>query len=552
MKWVWRGMTAMTAMAACSMPSDRDVLATVGEVEIDVSRLETLEANLSDDLLPTTVGEEAIRELLRSLVDAEIMALEAVAMGFDRDPDVTARLKSKEKEHLKELVWSREFGQVSVSDEEIEEAYHNKGWSRRVRLAHITTATEAEAWEIVKAVQGGADFVELAKEKSLAPDRQAGGDLGHYFGQADSSFEVVRVALALAEGEVSFPIKGKQGFDVVRVIEAISVPLEQVREDLEAALLQQKTALGRDDFLKQLEAELGVVYVRDGIDAMIQALGDTSAAPVTQLDTPLIRYGDGRGVSVASASRALLRRRAPLHTLRDSASVAAGLRHWLLSDTLLVARARKRGWHESDEVREFVDREFRLLLVNHLRKRQVLDRVEISEAEMEAQYEKDKHEFVVSAQITVVEILSSTEEESRNLLDLVRAGSDMSELARQHTRRGSAARSGGHLHIGIGEEEKWGPIYAAAHEGEVGVLVGPLKVDGGFSILRVEERLPERLRSLDELTPVLRHRLKQRRHLTDFEAYMAGLRETYANEVKWNDAAIEALAARRTESEARP
>jgi len=73
--------------------------------------------------------------------------------------------------------------EVTVSDEELKEQYNkNPSYYNVPETAHlllISIATEAEAQDIIKKVEGGADFMQLAREKSLAPDAaKNGGDIG--------------------------------------------------------------------------------------------------------------------------------------------------------------------------------------------------------------------------------------------------------------------------------------------------------------------------------------------------------------------------------------
>jgi foldase protein PrsA len=73
--------------------------------------------------------------------------------------------------------------EVTVTDEEIKSQYDKTPASYDVpETAHIlliSVATEAEALDIVKKVESGKDFMQLAREKSLAPDAaKNGGDLG--------------------------------------------------------------------------------------------------------------------------------------------------------------------------------------------------------------------------------------------------------------------------------------------------------------------------------------------------------------------------------------
>ena len=534
----------------CGGAGSGGVLVRVGDAAITQADLERLETRLSDDLKPEGSGVEAIRELLGSLVDREIMVLEAEALGFFDDPEVQRRLTRKGVDRLKEMMLAREVGEPQVSDKEVETAYRTQGWGRRVRPAHILTSTEEEAWEIVRAVKGGADFAELARQRSMAPDGERGGDVGQFFGMAAGQSALgVRAALSLAPGEVSAPIKARQGYEVIQTIEVEEVALEDVRHAIATSLRNQKLAAEHDELLRQLEEGFEVVYEGDGVEAMLTAIKDTSGTPVTQIELPLVHYGEGRELTVGAASRSLLRKKLPLRALGDSAAVATALRQWLLADSLLAMKARKNGWHESDEFLSYIEEERRKLLVKNLRRREVLDRVEVSQEELQQEYERDADELQVSAAVGVTSITVNERSAAEKLLSSIRGGSDMSELARQHGNRPSGARSADHLHINEGETEKWGPLYDAVWQGEVGSVVGPVELKDGFSILRIEERIDARVRTLDEITPILRHRITQRKNLEAFEAYIVRLRGEYDDRIRWNDERISELASRRADRE---
>jgi hypothetical protein len=85
------------------------------------------------------------------------------------------------------------------------------------RAAMILVKTEAEAQEILKQLQAGADFQKLATEKSIAPNSARGGDLGDvYPGYFSKEYE--DAILALKAGELSGVIKTEQGFIIFKRI----------------------------------------------------------------------------------------------------------------------------------------------------------------------------------------------------------------------------------------------------------------------------------------------------------------------------------------------
>ena len=71
-----------------------------------------------------------------------------------------------------------------------------------VQARHILVKTEDEAKAIIKELDAGKDFAELAKEKSTDPNKADGGDLG-YFSHGRMVQEFEEAAFALEKGTYS-------------------------------------------------------------------------------------------------------------------------------------------------------------------------------------------------------------------------------------------------------------------------------------------------------------------------------------------------------------
>jgi len=83
------------------------------------------------------------------------------------------------------------------------------------RAAMILVKTEAEALDLIKQLQAGGDFAKLAAEKSLAPTRARGGDLGDAY-PGDFSTEIETAILALKAGQISGAIKSDNGYQIFK------------------------------------------------------------------------------------------------------------------------------------------------------------------------------------------------------------------------------------------------------------------------------------------------------------------------------------------------
>jgi tetratricopeptide (TPR) repeat protein len=80
----------------------------------------------------------------------------------------------------------------------------------KLRARYILVHTEAKGRELLKRLQNGEEFADLAVQFSKAPNAQLGGDLG-YFGPGDMVAEVEEAVLQLEPGELSDLISLQQG-----------------------------------------------------------------------------------------------------------------------------------------------------------------------------------------------------------------------------------------------------------------------------------------------------------------------------------------------------
>ena len=88
----------------------------------------------------------------------------------------------------------------------------------KVHAQHILVKTEDEALAILFDLKRGKSFEEAAKEKSLCPSKNKGGDLG-WFGRNMMVKEFETAAFALKPNELSRPVKTQFGWHIIKVVE---------------------------------------------------------------------------------------------------------------------------------------------------------------------------------------------------------------------------------------------------------------------------------------------------------------------------------------------
>ncbi len=89
----------------------------------------------------------------------------------------------------------------------------------QVHAAHILVKTEEEAKKVLVDLQKGANFSEIARQRSLCPSSKKGGDLG-WFGRGMMVKPFENAAFAMGKGEISSPVKTEFGWHIIKILEA--------------------------------------------------------------------------------------------------------------------------------------------------------------------------------------------------------------------------------------------------------------------------------------------------------------------------------------------
>ena len=548
MIWVVRNVCLSILVLAWSCGTDQQVggpLIRIGDVEIDDVDLRVYKTKLPPSLQSAETGVAAIRDLLQSLVDREIMILEAESKGYHRDPELSQRLHGLLVKRLVERLLKQEISErARVSEEELQQVYEKYHWDRRHRPAHILSATEEDAWEVVEALKQGRDFAELARERSLSKkDAMRGGDLMKYFGPEDVASAIFDAVGGLEPGQFSDPIKTRDGYDVVKVLDVVKVSLESVRGKLSQNLYREKFLRERSLYVQRLEEKHGVLYRAEGIKALSAAAELGTAPTSADSSLPLLSIADRAPILLGTASRHLMRRGQPLAFLTDSLAVVRALRNRVVADTLLWLEAHSQNLHQDPEFLDFQEETYRKLLIRHLRKKDVLAGVEISEEEIRREYAKDEQRYAMEMTVSTTEILVDSKVEATQIVEQGRAGADWDYLVSQNSLRPGAQQSGGHLHLGESTDDpQLKALLQHAAEAAIGELVGPVQVEEGWSVFRVDQRREAGVRPLEEVEHLVRFKIRKSKEREAFEDYIRELRKRYADRVQWNDAGIEALA----------
>jgi peptidyl-prolyl cis-trans isomerase SurA len=271
----------------------------------------------------TAAAEQTARDhekdLLRDLIDQQLLLQKASDLGISADTDLVKRLdelrkqmhaESMEemetaakaqgisfedfKQNLKNNILTQKVigqevgGHIAVSNQEIQQYYdqHKADMDRpeQVRLSEILISTQttaavktgkgetalplaptseavaqaqAKVSQVYEMLQKGGNFDDLAKKYSDGPTAAAGGDL-EYFKRGTLSKEYESKVFALAAGQYTEPIRTNQGFVILKVTEhqmAGMPPLKEVETQVQEQIYMTKMQPALRDYLTKLREE---------------------------------------------------------------------------------------------------------------------------------------------------------------------------------------------------------------------------------------------------------------------------------------------------------
>ena len=228
-------------------PGQDPVVATVAGDDIHLSDVIDTQAQLPQQYQSMPM-EAMFPALVERLIDMRLVAREARANGLADDPDVRHELARIEIQIISQVFLTRHIDAM-ITDEEVQARYDEHIAAlppdEEISARHILLETEEDALAVIASLGEGADFIELAAEKSIGPSADRGGDIG-YFGRGNVVPEFADAAFAIEPGQISeTPVQSEFGWHVIRVDDrrAVAPPsLEEMRQQFVTEFSQQLIA----------------------------------------------------------------------------------------------------------------------------------------------------------------------------------------------------------------------------------------------------------------------------------------------------------------------
>lgn len=267
------------------------------------------EAEQQDPVNADKVVAERDKDILRDLIDQQLLMEKGKDLGITADTEVIKKLDQMRKDmkldSMEELekaaqaqgisfedfkqnlrtqivtqqVIGKEVGSRLIIGKDDEKKFYDEHQNdlsqpEQIRLSEILVSTEkkpadgsdeakqlqtaeAKANDLLAQIKHGAKFDEVAKKNSDGPSAAQGGDLG-YFKRGTLAKELEDKTFAMKAGEVSDVIRTKQGFVILKVSEhheAGIPPLHDIEPRIQDAVYMQKLQPALREYLTKLRED---------------------------------------------------------------------------------------------------------------------------------------------------------------------------------------------------------------------------------------------------------------------------------------------------------
>lgn len=216
-------LTAMLLMLSASAnaagkKADADmVVATVNSVKITLSDMQDVK-QMTNPQIAALPMNAVFEPLLDNLINTQVVAQAAKEAKIQDSAEYKKMMKSLENQILMQLYLKQQAQKMQTKaklTEMYEQYKRNNPPQEEMSAAHILLKTEKEARDVIKQLEKGADFADLANKLSENKGLE-GGDLG-YFTRELMVPEFSEAAFRMKEGEISkTPVKTQFGWHIIK------------------------------------------------------------------------------------------------------------------------------------------------------------------------------------------------------------------------------------------------------------------------------------------------------------------------------------------------
>ena len=516
------------------------LLATVGDKEIKGSYYEERLALLKQEELPRENGQlldmaslEGKEKFLETLINKEVMAKTAMALGYGNDPQIVGARNSLIAFEAGTAMWANEIVEPAntITEEQLQEFYAKLG-SRRVCRYVITNFID-DARAAREMALGGADWQDVvAKYHVGEPTPDGKYEISVPYGRYTPNFEN---AVFNAEiGSITEPVETIYGFWVLKIDEekpGKRPPLEEAKAQILDVKRSRTVSQLRDAFKAKVREKYKFVINEDALWRVYNGMPvkedlfypgtkdpvkkeDLQPLDVTTADMELPFYSyvtpDGTERLYTVGDYKAIFDKMSVFQRPKHAQMLGGLRSKIteeLEKTLVNFEAEALGYYEHPDVLFKVDTKVEELLVNKLYTETVVYEKRITPEELDNFWAEHKTEYQVPVTRSGRLVICADRASADAAFAAAGEGVAWRDILVEYgTDKDNKARSG---KIEGVREDGGTPVAAAMFTLEVGGVSAPVALgDGRYAVAMLEGIHEPYQRELKDIAEEVGQRMK--------------------------------------------
>ena len=560
------GLFSLALIWGCAKKEGK-IVAKVGEREITVEDLENQYNQQSRLIIKGRSELDRRRDALDKLIQDQVVILGAYKEGLDNEvKNDTAFQKQQDQILLRELYNKEILAKSEVSESELKEHYEKL--KEEIHAWHILVETKAQADSIYQQLKEGADFGELAKERSIDPSApNNAGDLG-FFGWGRMVPEFQEEAFKLKDGEISRPVETNYGWHIIKLVERREVdqpPYEEAKEMIRSNLRRDKTQRRVREYFEELKKKVNFELNEEALDILMSkkteippdTLGLRRMGDKLEIDRftdeeknmTLFSYKGGQVTVEDFVGQ--FNNIPPMYRprLNEKDKIGEAAFQIIVTD-ILLEKAHDQKLGNTKDFKENWQKSMELEMANRMRSDVILKGVGITDEEIQSYYDRHPDRYEKPAEVHIKEILVKTEDEASDILKQLKKGADFEKLAEEKTIRTYVKNQGGDL--GSFRRSRYPELFDAAFQMKKGELKGPIKITDqqfgeNYAVIKLIEKKEAEKTPLEEIKDQVTSQARREKDNNIFNQWVDTQKARLSIEI--NEEVLESTVNEKTEEE---
>jgi peptidyl-prolyl cis-trans isomerase C len=466
-----------------------------------------------------------ISQYLQRLIDDRLIVQEARRMGMEDSPDIQKKVQEYVlRESVVRLYNEDIVGKISVSGEEVADYYREN--YERFTLNVIEAGNEDEAGEVMRKLQSGVGFDEIAPEYASESER---GKTKELVVKRETLRPTIQEAISgLKPGETSV-IKDQGKYYIIKLVDRQAAPDEEfasVRDSIESILKDQKIKKRSDEYLVELREKSEVRIDQELLASITLEGGDKTREEWLDDKRPLVQANNM--TLTAGDFVAMI----PEKSLKSNKEI---LDAWL--DIRMVdLEALSRRYDLNTDLNDMVQRYKNELLKAAFTREVITPQIKITERDTEDYYQGHQNEYAKPGRYKIQQITLKSQEDALEVLNSLSGGANFSWLAKTKSKDSYASAGGVSDWKTIAQLPE--PVRDHIDNLKQGEISPVFQIEGEYLIVRLMEKSGFEVEEFSNVKGMVYKALYKEKFFEIYNAYIDKLRNEARIEL--NDQAIRA------------